>query len=182
MKTSAKILAAVMGVTVVMLARQSLAQKVTIDDVKVSVQPTKGPEFQLHFDFRLPDFDGAPVDIVNIDYAVLTFQVEVKPAGVEDLKIFEVLVADHDKRKPRPDLAYNSNPVTAIVHRKTAGIEQVTVDMTQLVDHWVHRGIENNGLLIVSHRRLGKKILRSDKLEVLASVKPSATIYYTVLD
>ena len=160
------------------------AQKVTITEVKAKPHPFKGEEFLLHFKFDLPDFDGAESEQVHIDHATLTFEIIVESVDSTSINMVETLAAASNGKEPKPGLAYNDHPVTARARRTRLGTEQVRVDITQLVDHWVHRGLENDGVILLSHRLLGKneKIFRPGKVRVSANFEPSVTIFYTILD
>ena len=182
MKTLTKLFIAVICLFTITMPCQSLAQKITLSDVQTKIQPLRNGEFQIHFQFSLPDFDEVDLQNINIDRAVLEFEVMVKTAGSTELNMLDVLAAGINKREPLRDLAYNENPVRARVNRTKIGTEKVKVDISQLFRNWLHHGLENNGIILVSHRRLSKKIFRTDKVRAGAQLRPSVTVFYTILD
>ncbi|MGH7493398.1 MAG: hypothetical protein ACREOO_13540 [bacterium] len=160
----------------------SRAQKVTIDNVKAATQMLANDDFQLHFEFDLPDFDKAAPEKINIVYAVLAFEVDVLATDAGALNMLEALVSAPSKSSPQADLAYNAYPVTVRIRREKTGIELVEVDITQVVEHWVGRGVANNGLLLVSRRNTAEKILRQGKIALGANAMPAVTIFYALTD
>ncbi len=158
------------------------AQQVVIDEIQISVQPLRNGEFQLHAEFKLPDFAGVPVAQINIDYAVLELEVLVKTAAEIDFGALEILVAGENKSAPLAGLNYNLNPVTARIRQNRTGIDRVEFDITQLVRAWLHQGVPNHGLLLVSHRARGEKTLRENQVTFPREYAPKITIHYTVLE
>jgi hypothetical protein len=158
----------------------SQAQKVTVENVKATTQTLANGEFQLHFAFDLPDFDKAPASKINIVYAVLALEVEVLATDAKAHHLLEGLIAAENKIAPQANLPYNTYPVTARIRREKAGIELVEADITQVIDHWVHRGVTNNGLLLVSHRNIDDKTLRQDVVTLAPNARPVVAVFYTV--
>lgn len=42
--------------------KTATAQQVVVDEIQISRQPLRDGEFQLHAEFKLPDFAGVPVE------------------------------------------------------------------------------------------------------------------------
>jgi len=112
----------------------------------------------------------------------LSFEVQVnsiaqaKQAGG---KFLEILAASADG-KALANNSYNLNPAIGYVWRKAVGAEEVKLEITELVEHWVKGKITNNGLLIVSHRRVQDKALRQGVVELPQNFKlPKMTIFST---
>ncbi|KAA0227169.1 hypothetical protein EDS67_17660 [candidate division KSB1 bacterium] len=162
--------------------KTATAQQVVVDEIQISRQPLRDGEFQLHAEFKLPDFAGVPVEQINIDYAVLELEVLVKTAAESDFGALEILAAGENKSAPLAGLNYNLNPVTARIHQNRTGFDRVEFDITQLVRAWLHQAVPNHGLLLVSHRRVGEKSLQENRLILPNGRAPKVTIYYTVLD
>jgi hypothetical protein len=134
----------------------------------------------LHFEFDLPDFDKAAPENINIVYAVLSFEVDVLATDTEALNMLEALISAPNKSSPQADLAYNAYPVTARIRRQKTGIELVEVDITQVINHWVTRGVANNGLLLVSRRNTAENALRQGQVALTANATPAVTIFYAL--
>ena len=165
------------------LPHQSFGQKETITKIDFKIVPAQKGEIRLHFKFPLPDFGNVPIEDINIDYAVLRFNVHVhKKAKQFDHNALEVLIADDTGEKILPNLGYNNIPVTPKINRKEKGIKQIEVDITQAVDLWLHDEIPNNGLLLASHRKLAEKILRQGVVVPSANLEPSVIVFYTIFD
>jgi len=182
MKTPARLFLAFGLAALFLSPAESRAQKVTLGNVKATAQTLAQGEFQLRFEFALPDFDKAAPEKINIVYAVLAFEVEVLTPDSRSLNMLEALVSAADKNSPQDGLAYNEYPVGARIRREKAGMELVEVDITQIVDHWVHRGTANNGLLLVSQRAAIEKTLHETTLNLAPDAKPVVTIFYAEIE
>jgi hypothetical protein len=168
---SAKIFRMLLALMVGLLPATTWAGAITVDNVAVSIQPVGENSFQLLFKFELPQLPAK----VNIDYAVLSFGVNI--ANPPDGKLLEILSVDN---LIHPALAYNSNPVTGFVPKERIGLVQIDLELTQLVDLWVNGGGKNEGVLVISHRRLPEKALQTGKIILTPDFKkPAVTIFYT---
>lgn len=181
MKTSFRWLPIAIAVFLLAFTKTVTAQQVVVDEIQLSRQPLLNGEFQLHAEFKLPDFDRVPMEQINIDYAVLELEVLVKMAAESDFGALEILAAGENKFAASAGLNYNLNPVTARIRQNRTGIDRVEFDITQLVRAWLHQGVPNHGLLLVSHRRAGEKILRDSHVIFPSDGAPKITIYYTDL-
>lgn len=162
--------------------KTATAQQVVVDEIQISRQPLRDGEFQLHAEFKLPDFAGVPVEQINIDYAVLELEVLVKAAAESDFGALEILAAGENKSAPLAGLNYNLNPVTARIRQNRTGIDRVEFDITQIVRAWLHQAVPNHGLLLVSHRTRGEKPLRENQVAFPREHASKITIHYTVLE
>ncbi|MCK6561943.1 hypothetical protein HUU39_25020, partial [candidate division KSB1 bacterium] len=158
------------------------AQQVVVDEMEISRQPLRDGEFQLHAEFKLPDLDRVPTEQINIDYAVLELEAQVKTAAEFDFGALEILAAGENKSAALAGLNYNFNPVTARIRQNRTGINRVEFDITQLVRSWLHQGVPNHGLLLVSHRARGEKTLRENQVTFPHEFASKITIHYTVLE
>lgn len=158
------------------------AQQIIIDEIQISRQPLRNGEFQLHAEFKLPDFDGVPLERINIDYAVLELDALVKTNTGSDFGALEILAAGENKSAALAGLSYNLNPVTARIRQNRTGIDRIEFDITQLVRAWLHQGVPNHGLLLVSHRSVREKSLQENHLIFPNGRASQITIHYTVLD
>jgi hypothetical protein len=173
-----------MAIALLLLAftKTVTAQQVVVDEIQLSRQPLRNGEFQLHAEFKLPDFEGVPIEQINIDYAVLELEALVKTAAEIDFGVLEVLAAGENKSTPLAGSNYNLNPVTSRIRRNRTGRDRVEFDITQIVRSWLHQGVPNHGLLLVSHRASSEKTLRDNHVVFPGERAPKITIYYTVLD
>ncbi len=156
------------------LPSMTQAGVVTLEDVTVEVQPLEDGTFQLLFKFDLPQL---PED-VNIDYAILSFGVNkvTLPTG----KFLEILSADTTGQGATA--AYNANPVTGLLPNKKTGLAQIELDLTQLVDLWINGDEKNQGVLVVSHRRISEKAFETGKVELAPQFrKATVKIFYTAV-
>lgn len=158
------------------------AQQIIIDEIQISRQPLRNGEFQLHAEFKLPDFDRVPTEQINIDYAVLELEAQVKTAAEFDFGALEILAAGENKSAALAGLNYNLNPVTARIRQNRTGIARVEFDITQIVRAWLHQAVPNHGLLVVSHRARGEKTLRENQVAFPREYASKITIHYTILD
>ena len=183
MKFFAKYLMNAFILVAIIFPSLSFGQREISTDVKFKVVPAGKGELRLHFKFPLPDFANIPVEEINIDHAVLEFNVRIhKKADTFDHNAIELLIANKTGSEPLSDLAYNDIPITPVIHRQKQESKQVQFDITQAVNLWVHGDIPNHGLLLMSHRRLNDKILRGGVVVPGANLDPSVTIFYTILD
>ena len=121
---------------------------------------------------------------VNIDYAAIVFALQIDaPISREEMagggNLLELVLANADGKAPDAGVAYNALPVLA---RDTTGSVLIRLDITQIVDLWVNGGAENNGLLIISHRRAASKVLKIGRIRLDAAVRPEVKIYYTLVE
>ncbi len=157
------------------LPRTTWAGVTTVEKVTVSVQPIGQNAFQFLFKFDLPQFPGK----VNIDHAVLRFGVNI--VNPPDGKLLEILSADSTSQGAVVN--YNINPVTGFIPQNKVGSTQIELDVTQLVDLWVNGGAKNDGILVVSHRRLPEQALQTNKVTLATGVmRPAVTIFYTEVE
>lgn len=113
---------------------------------------------------------------VNIDYAELSFGVNLSVPASEGF--LEILSPDSSGKFTN----YNAVPVTGLLPKNKTGQAQVDLDITQLVDLWVNGGVQNKGVLLVSHRKLVQKSLQTGKVSLAPNFKsPTVRIFYTVL-
>lgn len=148
---------------------------ITVEKVTVSVQPIGQNAFQLLFKFDILQFPGK----VNIDYVVLRFGVNI--VNPPDGKLLEILSADSTSQGAVVN--YNINPVTGFIPKNKIGSTQIELDVTQLVDLWVNGGAKNNGVLVISHRRISQQALQTNKVTLATGVmKPAVTIFYTEVE
>lgn len=149
----------------------SQAEVITIDEVTVQVQPEPGNTFKLFFKFEVPQLP----EKVNIDYAVLSFGVNITNLST---KVLELLSATKTTVGKSAD--YNTNPVTAVISKGKSGLNQIDVDITQLVNLWVNGGDKNEGITLISHRNIEEKGLESSKMALAPEFKKaSVRIFYT---
>jgi len=165
----------------IVLPSQSLAGKITIDSIKVSVHTMGKDEFQIHVAFTLPDFHDTGIENITLDQALLSFDVEVLKTVTSDIGLVEVLAAAADGRTPLAGFAYNVRPLTAMIRGARIGRETVVADITELVDDWFHGGLPNHGILLVSHRLQTEKTLSADRVMVPENFQPSLTLFYSIV-
>ncbi|MDZ7290024.1 MAG: hypothetical protein ONB44_13740 [candidate division KSB1 bacterium] len=185
MKATAKLLLVAIALAAFAIPAETYAGKLVIEKINVIVKQMGDDEFALHFQFSLV---GLPTEVkienLLIDYAELSFGVQViTPAqrGQVGGKLLEILAATADG-KALSDFNYNVYPAIGHIRRKQAGTEEVKLDITRLVEHWVKGGVSNHGLLVASHRNAGDKAFRQGIVELLPKFKPTVTIFYTVQD
>jgi len=149
------------------------AEVITIGKVTTEVKVVSGTEFKLFFKFDLPKFAGK----VSIDYAELTLGLNVVEQNSQ--KFFEILSGTEAVAGKLG--VYNSNPVTATVSSREKNLKVIELDITQLLDLWVNGGVANNGITLISHRRVAEKSLATGKVDFAPEFKaPTVRIFYTV--
>ncbi len=149
---------------------------IIIENVSVEVQDLKGDSYRLLFNFALP----ALPDGINIDRAVISFGVNIT-ANSGNINLFEILAAGANGEIA--GTSYNQNPVTGRIGRNKLGLTQIDLDITQLVDSWVNGTIKNDGVFVVSHRRIPEKILQKDKIDLAPEFKQATVkLFYTALE
>ncbi|MCI0694627.1 hypothetical protein L0337_21795 [candidate division KSB1 bacterium] len=172
---STKILKIMVVLTVWTLPWTTWAGVITVEKVTVSVQPIGQNAFQLLFKFDMPQFLGK----VNIDHAVLRFGVNI--VNPPDGKLLEILSADSTSQGAVVN--YNTNPVTGFIPKNKIGLTQIELDVTQLVDLWVNGGAKNDGILVISHRRISEQALQTNKVTLATGVmKPAVAVFYTEVE
>lgn len=175
MKT--KFLKSVLISLILLIPFISFADVLTIKDIDIQIQTLRNNQYQLFIKFDLPEFpDGA-----NIDYAVLSLGMNVESNSDSATIIFEVLSKDNASRQKL--VAYNNNPIKEIITRRTKGLTELKLDITELVTLWVKEGESNEGIVLVSHRNIEDKHLRTDKVSLATDFKaPTLRIFYTVIE
>jgi len=182
MKTSFRWLHGAIALFLLAFTKTATAQQVVVNEIQVFRQPLRNGEFQLHKEFTLPGFDRVPMEQIKIDYAVLELEMPVKMGAESDFGALEILAGGENKSAPLAGLKYNLNPVTARIRQNRTGIDRVEVDITQIVRGWLHQGVPNHGVLVVSHRTGGEKTLRENHVAFPHEPRSKITIYYTILD
>jgi len=155
----------------------SLGETLTVEKINVELQPLRNGVFQLFIKFDLPELP----EKANIDYAVLNMGMNVISNADSATLVFEILTKDNASREKIVN--YNSNPVTEIISRRTKGLTELQLDITQLVDLWVKQGESNEGIVLVSHRNIEDKYMRSDKISLASEYKAAKIkIFYTIIE
>jgi hypothetical protein len=170
-------------ITAIALPANTYAGKLVIANVNVAMKSLGQGEFALHIQFPLSDLPTkTPIDNLIIDYAELSFEVHVNSIAERkqvEGKLLEILAAAVDG-KALTNYGYNLNPALGYIWRKALGAEQAKLEITELVEHWVKGKVANNGLLIISHRRMMDKALRQGTVELPNNFKlPAVTIFFT---
>jgi len=165
------------------LPANTYAGKLVIENVNVAVKSLGQGEFALHIQFPLSELPAnISIDNLIIDYAELSFDVQIKSATQAKQaggKSLEILAASADGRA-LTNYSYNLNPAIGYVWRKAVGAEEIKLEITELVEHWVKGKVSNHGLLVVSHRRMQDRVLRQGIVELPQNFKlPKVTIFYT---
>lgn len=154
----------------------TFGEVINIENIDVKVKKQKDDTFQIFVKFDLPDFQ----EKVNIDYAVLNLGLDILESDSSSM-VFEILTEENKSRKKIKD--YNNNPVTTIIPRQTGGLTTIEFDLTQLVSLWVKDGEENEGIILVLHRSLKKKFLKSGHIALVQEeIKPRLKIFYTAVE
>jgi hypothetical protein len=163
----------IMALLLCLLPFSLLAEVIIITDVKVEVKETEGGAYELLFHFALPQL----AKDATIDYAELTFEMNVE--SELDEPWLEIL-------SPNPAakaVDYNANPVTARLPKGKLGVTTVALDITQMVNLWVNQGVPNDGVRVVSHRRLEQKTLETGKASPVSESKETKVrVFYTIIE
>ncbi len=139
------------------------------------LQAVEGDAFRILFTFDLP----AIPDNVNIDYAVISFGLNIKSST--NRKLLEILSADNSGQGAAS--SYNQNPATAVISKHKLGLTQTHLDITQLVDSWVNGNAVNEGILLVSHRAIPEKAFQAEKVALAPQFKKaSIKTFYTRIE
>lgn len=155
----------------------SLGEILTIENVSVQKQSLRNGEFQIFIQFDLPELP----EKANIDYAVLNMGMNVISNADSAAIVFEILSKDNSAKEKIVN--YNSNPVTALIPHRVKGLTELELDLTELINLWVTENEQNNGVVLVSHRNIENKLLRSDKINLATEYKvPTLKIFYTKIE
>jgi len=155
----------------------SFGEILTIEKIDMQIQPLQNNEFQLFIKFNLPVLP----ENAHIYYAVLNMGMNVLSNADSASLVFEILSKEKTSREKIVN--YNSNPVTSIISRRTKGLTELQLDITQLVNLWVKDGEKNEGIVLVSHRNIEDKYMRSDKINLATEYKAAKIkIFYTIIE
>ena len=148
-----------------------------INHVEVTEKLERDGSFTLLFKFSTPKFE----ENIVVDYAVLSFSAEVIQAS--DSKESDEIVLKAFDDSETFDSAYNLNPATGSIERKTVGNKLVKIDITEIISLNKKSGKTNHKVHIVSHSGLTETSLNNKILDSNVGYGPvSVDIFYTEVE